>query len=181
MSPYSSFKSRYRRGHCRLRNAGSGSVQKKGGEMLTALQRNDIRRTGLQRLFFIAFIAVPHHAADLAACAHHLCRQHGFGAALGHIQVHNGLFCGCFSGFTHFCHGTFTSGLIVRNPCILTVNGKMSRRFCMFTFLLQDMASSFHDKLLDNMRGLNYIYKRIDRCTIVLMPFLISTTLIVLT
>jgi hypothetical protein len=54
--------------------------------------------------FFEAFITQPHHAADLAGRGHHLCRLHGFAAALGNIQVHHGFFCGRFCGFAHFCH-----------------------------------------------------------------------------
>jgi hypothetical protein len=68
------------------------------------------KRIGLEGLFFKAFIAEPHHAADLAARGHHLCRLHGLGAALGYVQVDHCLFCSRFSGFTHFCHDAFTSG-----------------------------------------------------------------------
>jgi hypothetical protein len=58
---------------------------------------------------------------------------------------------------------------------------KCQEDFACSPVLAAGCTNSFHDKLLDNMRGLNYIYKHIDRCMTVLMPFLISTTLIVLT
>jgi hypothetical protein len=92
--------------------------KKKGGELLTASIQNQKVPVSilLDRLFFHALIAEPHHAANFTARGHHFCRLHGFSAALGNVQVYNGLFGGRFCGLTHFCHGTITSGLISRKP-----------------------------------------------------------------
>jgi len=57
-----------------------------------------------ERFFLPAFVAQPHHAADLAGRGHHLRRLHGFSAALGDVQVDYRFFGGCFRSFAHFRH-----------------------------------------------------------------------------
>jgi hypothetical protein len=126
-------------------------------KVFTALQRKDVSRAGLQSLFFKAFIAEPHHTADLAAGGHHFCRLHGFGAALGHIEVHDRLFCGRFCGFTHFCHVIFTSCLIVRIHKPVHFNRKRGnvKKILLFHGQLLLITADF-DKLLDKNNGLPY-------------------------